>query len=413
MNYVSRALNVGKSMDILYLDFKKAFDTVPHRRLILKLEALGIQGPALNWFENYLQGRVQQVRIGESVSSEKIVLSGVPQGSILGPLLFSIYVADLPRVISHLSKIRLFADDTKIFREISGKEDELELQKDLDNVLKWCKTWLLHLNVQKCKFIRFGGNSQKPNYTIWDESKQLSLEGVSQEKDLGVIFDENLTFRSHVDLKIKTAARNLALIRNSFKYADRSTFLLLYKSLVRPHLEYCSPVWNSSVKLISNKIENIQKRATKLVQDLKYTTYEDRLLDLDLPSLEFRRYREDIITSFKICKFNPALKNNVFLFARREGLRGHEFSFAKERCSARPFKNFLPNRIFSTWNDFPQTFPQIPNLNGLKTFIDDYFGRTRYSCHLTLSRKDLECLGDGATKSEVWCSTRVVTHLRA
>ena len=134
LNFITRALNAGKSMDVFYFDFKKAFDKVPHRRLLLKLWALGVRDSALKWFENYLTDRVQLVRIRDAVSSQKGVLSGFPQGSILGPLLFLIYVADLPRVISLPSKIRMFADDTKIFREISGKDDELELQKDLENI---------------------------------------------------------------------------------------------------------------------------------------------------------------------------------------------------------------------------------------------------------------------------------------
>ena len=185
LGFISRAINVGKSMDVLYLDFKKAFDSVPHRRLLLKLGALGIQGSAFKWFENYLEGRVQAVRIRDAISSEKKMASGVPQCSILGPLLFMIYVADLPRVVSPPTKIRLYADDTKIFREISGREDELALQKDLENISNWSKTWLLPLNLQKCKFIRFGKNSShKPNYFILDQAVQHTIETVPQEKDL-------------------------------------------------------------------------------------------------------------------------------------------------------------------------------------------------------------------------------------
>ena len=331
----------------------------------------------------------------------------------MGPLLFLIYVADLPQVISHPSKIRMFADDTKIFREISGKDDELELQKDLDNIFHWCKTWLLELNFQKYKIIRFGKGSVKPKYAIRDGSQHHALEAVSQEKDLGIIFDQNINFRSHIELKIKIASRNLALIRNSFKYADKTTFLLLYKSLVRPHLEFCSPVWNSSVKYISNKIENVQERATKLVRELKFFPYEFRNQSLGLPSLEFRRHREDIITAFKICKFSPDIMNNMFQFQLKPGLRGHAFALHKEQSLCKSFKNHLSNRIFKTWNSFPPEFSNLPNLNGLKGFIDNYFGDTRYHRHLALSGTNSDCLRDGGSETVAGCLKRASAYEQA
>jgi len=373
LNFITRALNEGRSMDVLYLDFEKAFDTVPHRRLLAKLEAVGILGPALKWIGNYLSNRVQVVRVRGSVSNEKRVVSGVPQGSVLGPLLFLVYIADLPRVVSAPNKIRLFADDVKLFREISREEDESELQRSLESVADWSKTWLLRLNLQKCKTVRFGLERGGPRYFLFEGSQRCSIESVPRERDLGVGFDKNLNFRSHIDEKVAVAKRTLAVIRNSFRYINDSTFLLLYKSLVRPHLEYCSPVWNSSLKCVSVQIEKVQRQATRVVTGLRGLSYEDRLRSLKLSSLEFRRRREDIITAFKICKFHPNLRDSMFKFQPREGLRGHEYCFFKERSSTRAFKNFLPNRIFQTWNSFPAHFSHLPDLNGLKRFIGGQF----------------------------------------
>ena len=384
LNYITKSVNSGKPVDTLYLDFKKAFDTVPHRRLISKLGALGVQGSALKWFENYLCGRVQAVRIREAVSSDKSVLSGVPQGSILGPLLFLVYIADLPRVVSLPSQIRLFADDAKIFREILGKDDEIGVQNDIDRVSNWCKIWLLQLNFQKCKVMRFGKSSSSPKYTLLDGTQRRLIEVVSEEKDLGVIFDQKLEFRTHIDTKVKAASRILALIRHSFKYLDRKTFILLYKSLVRPHLEYCSPIWNPSTRMLANSIEKIQKRATKLVYRFDEIPYEGRLRALGLPSLEFRRYREDVITAFKVCKFYPDLKY-IFSFQPRLGLRGHELCFQKERVRTRVFRNSLQNRLHSRWNGLPQQFAHIPTLNGLKGFLDKHYDLERFTCRLPSS----------------------------
>ena len=409
LNYINRSVNTGKAVDTVYLDFKKAFDSVPHRRLILKLGALGIQGSALTWFQNYLCGRAQAVRIREAISSDKEVLSGVPQGSILGPLLFLVYIADLPRVVSPETLIRLFADDTKLCREIFGEGDEIALQNDLGQVSNWCKTWLLSLNIQKCKVIRFGKGRSSPKYTVWDGLQQHAIEAVSEEKDLGVIFDQNLTFRSHIESKVKAASRVLALIGHSFKYLDKKTFITLYKSLVRPHLEYCSPIWNPYLRNLSDSIEKIQKRATKLVYRFDEISYEDRLWSLDLPSLEFRRLREDIITAFKICKFYPDLKY-IFSFQTRQGLRGHEFSFQKERIVSRVSGNSLQNRLFETWNGLPQEFAQIPTLNGLKAFFNERYGYACFTCRLPHSGLRPGERVVGRTELEdAWCATRVST----
>ena len=148
-------------------------------------------------------------------------------------------IIDLPRAVSHPTQIRLFADDAKVFRKIYGRDYEISLQNDLKEIYSWRKTWLLGLNLQKCKAISFGKSSSSPKYTVGEGLQQHTIEAVSQEKDLGVTFDQNLTFRSHIESKIKVASRSLALIRHSFKYLDKKTFILLYKSLVRPHLEYC------------------------------------------------------------------------------------------------------------------------------------------------------------------------------
>ena len=126
----------------------------------------------------------------------------MPQGSILGPLLFLVYIADLPRAVSRATLIRLFADDAKLFRKISGRDDEIDLQNDLKEIFTWCKTWLLGLNLQKCKVIRFGKSSSSPKYTVGEGLQQHTIEAVSQEKDLGVTFDQNITFQSHIDNKV-------------------------------------------------------------------------------------------------------------------------------------------------------------------------------------------------------------------
>ena len=369
LGFATRAVNSSHKFDCIYLDFKKAFDSVPHKRLLIKLESMGIKGKALKWVENYLANRVQMVRIGNECSDEKPVLSGVPQGSILGPLLFLAYVADLPGVLKEGSTIRMFADDTKIFKEISTPDDSKLLQKDLLEVSRWSKEWLLNFNPQKCKILRFGGGPA-PNYFLEEGENELIL-GTTTEKDLGVLFRDDFSFKDHIIGKMNTAKRNLAIIKKNFKFIDPNTFLLLYKSLVRPHLEYASPIWNSIGKTVSDDIEKIQKFATKRVSGLRGFGYEERLNILHLDNLQERRVREDLILTFKICKYNPELMESIFCVNHRESHRGHLWSLNPERFKNKILKSFLNNRIGPIWNGLPSNLPHLESLNAVKSFLKE------------------------------------------
>ena len=151
LDYCAEAMGKGRSVDSIYLDFQKAFDTVPHRRLIVKLKAYGICGPLLKWINSFLSMRKQQVSVNGCLSSEQSVISGVPQGSVLGPLLFVLYINDLPDEIN--SMVLMFADDTKLFRIIESSEDTKVLQEDLKKLEEWSSTWLLKFHPGKCKVL--------------------------------------------------------------------------------------------------------------------------------------------------------------------------------------------------------------------------------------------------------------------
>jgi hypothetical protein len=207
-------LDSGGIVDVVYLDFAKAFDTVPHNRLLGKLYSYGIRDPILSWTRSFLNNRTQLVRIGNSYSDWKPTTSGIPQGSVLGPVLFVLYINDLPDMVQ--SHTFLFADDTKIFTKIIKDTDQDKLQNDLSSLITWSDRWLLHFNLDKCKVLRLGNKHQTYNY----ELNNVELENVIEMKDLGITVDAHLKFQTHINNKIRKANTVMGCIRRTFTYLD-------------------------------------------------------------------------------------------------------------------------------------------------------------------------------------------------
>ena len=301
----TQTLDEGGRVDVVYMDFQKAFDTVAHTRLLHKLTRYGITGTLLRWIEIFLTGRRQRVAVNGSYSDWIAVLSGIPQGSVLGPLLFVIFINDLPDCVR--SSIYLFADDTKIYRRVSSKEDQDELQADLDSLQEWSNRWLLKFHPEKCKTMSIKTphksileSSYHMTKTVNNITSEIELEKVSQEKDLGVLTDQHLNFEEHLNQKANKANQMMGLIRRSFHYLDTQTFRWLFKALVRPHLEYAQAVWSPLRKKDVNTLENVQRRATKLIPGLRDLSYPERLRNIDIPTLAYRRLRGDMVELYKI-----------------------------------------------------------------------------------------------------------------
>ena len=236
----TEALDKGNKIDAIYMDYMKAFDTVPHRRLMSKVKAYGFPNYIVDWLEDFLIGRRQTVRINGESADEKEIKSGIPQGSVLGPLLFLLYVNDIPEIV--LSMLYLFADDNKVWKEITCKKDKEILQHDLDKIYQWSKIWLMNIHPEKSAHIHIGQEMDIPQfeYTIGPMIVNYS----TAEKDLGVTIDNNLNFGEHIIDKITKANKMAGWIRRSFQYMNKDIFVLLYKSLVRTHLEYAACVWS-------------------------------------------------------------------------------------------------------------------------------------------------------------------------
>ena len=214
-------------------------------------------------------------------------MSGIPQGSVLGPILFVLYINDLPESTS--SPTVMFADDTKVYRKITNQNDEMLLQEDLNNLMKWSDKWLLRFHPKKCKVMTVSTNSRRnPQYQLNDKGDVTRLENIASEKDLGVVVDQNLSFSTHIQQIINKANSIVGVKRRSFVYLDENMFTNLFKALIRPHLEYAASIWNPYKVKDIETIENVQRRSTKLLPGFKQLSYSERLRKLKLPTLAYR-----------------------------------------------------------------------------------------------------------------------------
>ena len=269
----TQALDDGYGLDIIYLDYRKAFDSVPHKRLIEKLKTYGITGSLRKWIESFLTSRKMKVGIRGTFSEEIEVISGVPQGSVLGPLLFLLFVNDLPRWI--VNSMKMFADDTKLWCRIETASDSESLQKDLDSLANWSQKWMLNFNVSKCKVMHVG-HKLNTKYYMNEQDGNMELSAVHEEKDLGVYFRIHPMKPSTQCIKAAAKARRIiGMVRRNFNRLDKEDFLVIYKTHIRPHLEYCIQAWSPHLIKDIQCLESVQKSATNLTPALRKFSYTD------------------------------------------------------------------------------------------------------------------------------------------
>ena len=372
LDQCTRITAEGGVVDSIYLDFSKAFDTVPHRRLLGKLEAYGIKGSLLGWIKAFLSNRSQEVVVNGSKSAPSPVISGIPQGTVLGPVLFVVYINDLLDKIS--SDGLMFADDTKIYRQITTREDALQLQSDIDKLEEWSKIWQLHFNHDKCHVLTLGkfDNIQYAHrYAVYGNE----IEHVFDEKDLGVTIDSELKFEEHIAKKVNIANAIVGQMRRSFSYLDCDTFKRIFTSLVRPHLEYGEAAWSPHLVRNIDALENVQVRATKLIDGLSKLEYTQRLERLKLPTLFFRRKRGDLIEMYKhFHSYDKATLAPSFK-PRNRPSRQHRFQLhpapTKDGTTGVQ-SNFFFQRTVKIWNNLPRYVVEAVNVNEFKNRLDDH-----------------------------------------
>ena len=347
----------GENVDLIYLDYAKAFDKVSHIKLKSVLESHGITGKALAWIKEWLSHRKQRVLLNNKCSSWKDVESGVPQGSVLGPVCFVIFINILDLVIkdpkAFLSK---FADDTKIGRSIQSISDSQNLQESLNCLAQWCTDWKMQFNETKCKVLHLGKKNERFDYVLNGQT----LEKVDFEKDIGVTIQSDLKPTIQCLNAAKKANQIIGQMSRSFSYRDKHVWINLYKSYVRPHLEYCIQAWCPWTQKDKDVLENVQKRVIRMTSGLSSSTYEEKLKEVGLTTLEDRRIRGDMIEVWKILHnqedvdpstwFNLATENSE----RETRMTSDPWNLKAQTFKTEVRKNFFSVRTPTPWNNLPK-----------------------------------------------------------
>ena len=365
---IGEILDKGGQVDMIYLDFAKAFDRVPHSLLLHKVRSFGICGRLLSWLTAYLNNRVQRVVVDGVKSSLLDVTSGVPQGSILGPLLFNLYINDLAESVSDDTDLDLFADDSKMGREIKTLADSISLQDDLESVYAWCRKWGMQLSPGKCVYMSITRKHQPVVFYYNIDGK--ILERVDSFKDLGIVFQSDMSWNNHVDSVVGSANKTWGMIRRICgRRANPNLYRMLYQSLVRSKLEYGSTVWDTHVRRNFTLIEGVQRRVTRHILG-REKSYVERMAELNLLPLSFRREIADLTFLKRILiSPGPEVSNLVNFGVNRAGVTRMLLPrFLTETFAASYFV-----RVGGLWNSVPGGIRGINDPDAFRDSLHEHY----------------------------------------
>jgi hypothetical protein len=338
--------------DVVYIDFSKAFDSIVTSKLLYKLESYGVTGLLLKWIECFLSNRIQCVVLDHTFSPFSQVVSGVPQGSVLGPILFLLYINDIESVCCGTTKLQLFADDAKLYSSINIDAASVSLQQSLDNLAAWSIDWQLVINISKCAVLSVSTIPSKPHvYYI----NGTDLSNHSSCTDLGVVLSEDLSFHKHINSIVSKARFRVSILFRGFISRDHSIMRRAFIAYIRPILEYNSVVWSPSLLYLIEVLESVQRSFSKRLPSLSSLTYAERLAVLNLETLELRRLRFDLIFYYKVFNhltpFDPDL---VFtIYSPPNCLRSNEPFILKPITVPNRFLSTTFCRAVDAWNYLP------------------------------------------------------------
>lgn len=367
-------IRVGKTVDMIFYDFSKAFDKLVHSKLVAKLKDVGISPLIRRWIFAFLSHRQSQVSLNNKFSAFFKVTSGAPQGSTLGPLLFRIFCIDL--LDGTISDGTIFADDLKSFDCVPEPQDAINanpLQLTANRINCWSSEWSLPLNHEKCVHMHFGS----------DVSNTYRIDGkpirkVLEHRDLGVTVNNQLSWSSHISQVANCGLRRVGLLRHVFKNVNIKHFKLLYKTYVRPLVEVNSSIWSPFLIKDIDRLEAVQRSAVRMVNCLRgqQFSYEEKLQILNLPTLQKRRRRGDLIETFKIMKgFYDVEASELFRFGSEfvdpRTRSNHGFKLARYKTSLERDLNFFTRRVIDDWNNLSSNTVDAPTVDMFKSKLDN------------------------------------------
>lgn len=365
-------MDTGHQVDAVVLDFSKAFDRVPHQRLLHKLDYYGIRGKVNNWIGAFLNNRTQRVVVDGSSSTSCAVRSGVPQGTVLGPVLFLTFINDITENIH--SNIRLFADDCLVYRAIKGQEDNNLLQKDMDSLHRWSQTWQMEFNVDKCHTMHIGRSERNRKTFDYNLGGQVLASDVNTSY-LGVRLSNNMSWKSQVDQVTTKSDRALNFIRRNLQRCPASIRSNAYVTLVRPILEYCGHIWNPYNSQQIHQIEMVQRRAARFVTNTPWTRTQDQasvtlmVNNLGWDTLEQRRNRSSLTFMYK-------MDNNLIdipaSYIPVHSTNRYPHRFIQVRSNTHQFSNSFIPRTIKTWNRLPEHIALAPSLDTFKVRLQTF-----------------------------------------
>ena len=359
---------------VVFIDLTKAFDTIDHEIILRKMSYLGVDQAAIKWFSSYLSGRTQRCSVNGKLSTARTLSCGVPQGSILGPLLFLIYINDLPNSLQNAVP-RMFADDTNLTLSVKTlTELKLALAPELNNLSCWLKANKLSLNVAKTELMIIGSR-QRLSAQCDDVEIRIDdqiIERVDHTKSLGLFIDAHLSWCKHVEEICKKVSSAIGALKRVRPFISKETAIQIYNALIIPHFDYCSPVWDCLSGYLSEKLQKLQNRAARVITKSPFDTSSNHLLStLDWERLFLRRKKQKALMMFKTMN-GLAPDYLQSLFSQRHSVYNLRDSEGKLTLP-KPNTNYL-KRSFSysgamLWNNLPKCLKNAVSVNNFKQII--------------------------------------------
>ena len=378
-DYVSFHLDQGSDVDVLLFDYSKAFDVVNHQVLLSKLFLIGIRNPLLGWIGDFLTGRKMQVVVHQSSSYVSDIPSGVPQGSVLGPLLFLIYINHVTADLQ--CKSVLFADDLKLYLALPSMKPNphdaiVSLQNDITMLYHRSLSWGLSFSVNKCSCIHFSRYNPSPDYDYFLGDHPIPHK--QSVRDLGVLVDSSLKFHLHIHeicCKANGVANN---ILRGTSCRSPSFMYQIFVTHVRPILDFGSVVWNTGYLGDLRMLESVQRRWTRRVEGFADLPYSERLSRLKLFSIKGRLLRADLIQVWKILSGLSPQLDSLFSRVGLSRTRGHSLKIYVPHHSTDVRGRFFSLRVISTWNSLPEMVVSAQSIQSFKHLLEQFLGPSLY-----------------------------------